>query len=198
MGITITKVRPSGQIKASPPLGFKQDGSYPQEAIDTSPWHAVNFPVGFRYWRWATTGIGSGNTGTSLGEIKMTYGGVSHFLTAFTFTNIGGVLSGQGSSNISTVHDGIANTGNGSFIFVDDLAGVMDFYVDFGAGNEKDVTAYDLAPQGIGLGSPGFNTPTNFTAFKSNDATNWTVVKVFDPIGIQLTTGQFKSFDLTT
>lgn len=45
MGITITKTRPSGQIKASPPLGFKNDPSYPLEA-ENGPWHQVNFPGG--------------------------------------------------------------------------------------------------------------------------------------------------------
>lgn len=48
MGITVKRAIPGGKLKLSPPLGFKEDPSYPLEA-ESGPWHQVNFPTDPEY-----------------------------------------------------------------------------------------------------------------------------------------------------
>lgn len=150
----------------------------------------------FRYWRLETQGSGSSVAGNSISELKMTFNNSSNLLDSFTLTSIGGAFTFA----ITNINDTVAATDNTSFGFVPVANGDMDFYVDFGVANEKNVTVYSIAPQG-NIGSATFNTPLGFNAYKSNNAVDWTLVKSFTDITTGIgpwDPGTFRDFDLTT
>jgi len=152
----------------------------------------------FRYWRLETQGIGSSANGNSISELKMTYDGGSNLLDSFTLTNLGGAFS---ASVIGNINDTIATEDNLNFGYVPSANGNLDFYVDFGDGNKKEVSVYSIAPQGnLGLETV-FHTPLEFNAYKSDNAVDWTLVKSFTSISTGFgnwTPGSFRDFDLTT
>ena len=153
--------------------------------------------AGFRFWRLEVTT--ADDNGTAISELKMTFDDSSNLLDSFTLTSIGGAFSE--SFPITNINDTIAETVNAANLgFVPVANGFMDFYVDFGAGNEKDVSVYSVAPQGTAGNNPN-NALIGFDAHKSNNAVDWTLVKSFG--GITETfpdwnPGTFRDFDLTT
>ena len=151
-----------------------------------------------RYWRFESQGGGSDGIATTISELKMTYDESSNLLSSFTLVNIGGtIIPGFPLVN---VNDGVAetvlNTSNSGVLLAN---GNFDFYVDFGAGNGKDVSVYSIAPQG-NIGVSLFNTPTGFNAYKSSNAVDWELVKSFSSISTGIgpwNPGTFRDFDLT-
>ncbi len=156
---------------------------------------------GFRFWRLETTTSGSVGNGTSISELKMTFDASSNLLDSFTLTSIGGEFDAE--FPITKINDTIAEIVNADSIgFVPVANGFMDFYVDFGIGNEKEVSVYSIAPQAIvAPASTLGNTTTGFKAHKSNNAIDWTLVKEFTSISTgspDWLAGVFRDFDLTT
>ncbi len=157
-------------------------------------------PSGFRYWRLETQGSGSNGTGNSISELKLTFDNTLNFLNSFTLTNLGGDFEAP-SRALDKVNDGIAETSNAqNFAHVPISGGNFDFYVDFGEGNSKDVTTYDIAPQGT-RDSVTFHNILAFNVYRSSDASNWTLVKAFSEISTGIgpwNPGDYRQFDLTT
>ena len=159
---------------------------------------SVTVPTpGFQFWRLETQGSGSATTGNSISELKMTFDSSSNLLDSFTLTSIGGAFVFP----LSNINDTIAETDNAVSIgFVPVANGDMDFYVDFGNGNDKSVSIYSIAPQGR-VDDEAFNTPTAFNAYSSDNASDWTLVKSFSGITTGIgpwNPGTFRDFDLTT
>ncbi len=156
--------------------------------------------AGSRYWRLQTQGTGSEGNGHSISELKMFYDGSLKFLNSFTLTNIGGPFSET--KPITHINDQITETVNDTnFGFVADSGGTqdMDFYVDFGVSNDKEVSVYSIAPQGD-IGANVFNAPVAFNAYRSDNASDWTLVKSFTGITTGIgpwNPGTFRDFDLT-
>lgn len=159
----------------------------------------VEFGIfGSQFWRLETQGSGSpGSGGNSMSELKMTFDGSSNLLDSFTLTSIGGAF--DVSFPLSNINDTVAeivNTVSTGFVPIGN--GDMDFYVDFGENNRKEVTVYSIAPQG-NINVQEANTPLGFNVYKSNDAVDWTLVKSFTGItpGIpNWNPGTFRDFDL--
>ena len=152
-----------------------------------------------RYWRLETQGDGSEGFGNGISELNMTFDDSSQSLTSFTVTS-NNAANFAGGAPLSELSDGILDFDNTNFAFVDGNQPDMDFFVDFGAGNEKVVSVYSIAPQAI---SPNtvLNTVLEFNAYRSADATNWTLVKAFTSISTGFgpwSPEAFRDFDLTT
>lgn len=149
-----------------------------------------------RFWRLEVTAFGS--NGTAISELKMTFDASSNLLDSFTLTSIGGTFSEE--FTLAKINDTIAEIVNADSIgFVPIANGFMDFYVDFGVGNEKDVSVYSVAPQGTAGSNPN-NALVGFNAHKSNNAVDWTLVKSFSDITTTFpdwNPGTFRDFDLT-
>lgn len=151
--------------------------------------HETTFPAalgtGHRYWRFEVL-----EASTTISELGMFYEGQNNFLNQYPFTNIGAAQSTSFPTQLfSHINNrDLANVGDFAFVG----GNPFDVYVDFGQGNEKEVTKYLINPQ-----TSSFNSPGSFNAYSSDDASDWTLEKAFTGIGA-LTPGVFNEFDLTT
>lgn len=168
--------------------------------VPTATFDGIPF-VAARYWRLETIGDGGDGlgSGNAISELKMTYDSSSNLLNSFTLTSIGGAF--DPSYPVTEINDGIAETSNATSIgFVSPANSPMDFYVDFGDGNDKYVSVYSIAPSGD-IGSAVYNTVLGFNAYRSDNASDWTLVKTVTDITTGLgnwNPGTFRNFDITT
>ena len=131
----------------------------------------------YRYWRFKNLSFGSEGSGVSFSEWKIISDTVTS-LVGKTITNLGGAF--DPSYPITNINDGIVEVVNATNMgFVGTASGYFDVYVDLGAA--VTVTGYQIAPQGT-QNVFSVNNPTNFEAYGSNDASNWTLVATFNSI----------------
>lgn len=188
MGIIVTRVKPSGQIKASPPIGFRNSSSWTIES-ESDPWHLANLPNAARYWRFEMF-----SADRVINELAMFYDGQVNLLTPFTMTNLGTAFIGA--RPLSNITNGNIDGLNAFGQVVQEGGNSFDVYVDFGNGNDKDVTKYALAPGRSGTGAI-IATPTSFNAYKSSNAVDWTLVKNVTGISGSFSSPVLVEFDIT-
>ncbi len=143
-------------------------------------------PLGFRYWRFDAV---ASNTHCIISELQMKWDDSMQSLNGFGITNIGNTFSSGSPENL--INDNLSDVAQVT------TGGLnMRIYIDFGEGNEQNVTAYGVFPW-----SQEAFAPSSIDAFNSDDASDWTLVKSFTGLtqaNVPYVFGQVSEFDLTT
>ena len=107
-----------------------------------------------------------------MSELKLNYDATSNSLVGKTITNLGSSFSPT--YPLSELNDGVAETVNGvSIAYMENNPGTFDIKIDLGDGITKNVTAFEIAPQG-NVDSISYHNPLNLTFYYSSDGTSWT------------------------